>query len=501
MLQTSRKQQMELLAVLINSCSEDALLKTRAAALKNKALVESPSKFQHPAGWLLDHCFSYLSRKNLARVESTCARWRMACKDGAGWTAVLSRPLPPQQREKFHYDSPFKHFSSPEEAVFMNPAWFAELSARPIGVNRIVCSDALIDMERGSREYVRVRSDRKRRVKDRWTKFWLELPSIALGRSLTRLNIVSPLDVDELEAIGRLPQLDALSVRCFSLQEMSADSFARLRTLRVSGDSLEISRSLQNARQLLALRTLIVGCDPYERLTGTAFALLGTLKQLTQLEMAGQVDQKLTGNVLQPLAKLTGLRSLTFRNALAFEGRDASFLSSLTNLTELHGLPMKFDDDDFALLTPLTKLTTLALPEFTFGEKLTGAGLSHVQSLTHLVLEVVQSKLWSSAWTSRPPDRLHELAAMSSPSFARAVLQLPALSSLALCSDLISRNERSEQCRRVIVAHERELASLRELLDKTEASIPGGRHAFNVCFSDRLAEDKPVVNGRMPVLW
>jgi len=92
-MQSSRKELGHLLSVLLNASAASVLERVRAEARRLGALVASTSSWQqlHCTPRILDLCFAFLRKQDLRNADAVCRRWHCACKDGAGWTALLSR--------------------------------------------------------------------------------------------------------------------------------------------------------------------------------------------------------------------------------------------------------------------------------------------------------------------------------------------------------------------------------------------------------------------------
>src|SRR5947209_1748562 len=92
LLQSSRKELVHLLAVLVKGAPASVLQQVHTEALRIGAVVaEVRAPFQLCSQPILNGIFSFFNEKELRRLPVVCRRWKSACADNAGWTAAIGR--------------------------------------------------------------------------------------------------------------------------------------------------------------------------------------------------------------------------------------------------------------------------------------------------------------------------------------------------------------------------------------------------------------------------
>ena len=377
MMQTSRKQLAQLLALLVKGSSESLLERVRDEARRCGALVPVTSRWQTCSDSQLDLFFSGLVTPDLGRAARVCGRWRRACDDsGAGWRQWLTC-----HGHSRHWLSAMQlHRIRPENLTRLRTLqwWFPD----PDMVRHLVRLPSLTNLDLFGatplsetdlsllRDYRGVKTIRLRDA-----DLLATLMAGACSKSWEDVTVDTCLIVHNARvplSAAALPRIKRLCIPCLGrVPDLSQLPTLRELTLELFSDNPQTVNlePLLQATQLRALRLIQPTREQDAYDVDTEFCeLLGRLTWLQTLHLPRLCMEQ--SDALNQLASLTGLTELRMRSADHLDEEDdvieprtddCLFLSALTNLTTLDGLPLSVAPDRLKLLEPLHKLRQLCL--------------------------------------------------------------------------------------------------------------------------------------------
>jgi internalin A len=183
-------------------------------------------------------------------------------------------------------------------------------------------------------------------------------------------NRTLPLAPEVVRAIGRLPQLEELSLYRTQLTDDLLEHLAAHKDLRVLllRNNLIRGDGLAHLREMTRLKTLYLW-TLYYKYDGPPGGRVGSEGQ----------DEPRPSGCLVHLKDMTELETLTLEGN-HFTGEGLLFLGGMTRLRALDLSQNEIRDDDLKHLSGLKALTYLNLER----TRITGAGLEHLQGLTSL---------------------------------------------------------------------------------------------------------------------